>query len=236
LNYITLPHGAIENLLARREWIYMSERVEVMLAKLSVEQLYSVFNFQHHIQCATQLFEFLGKKNKKVAVVYGNKAQGKSQFLFFVFKLLQEMGEKAIYLDKTMLSLKSNNKINASSANFCGHLWKESFQSDGPVQCSLDNFYADATPEMFGLFFFALREYAETSKIPVWVIVDEVASFESFPIDLPSDQDIGPLKWIVTGSAGIGTWVTNLHLERYVFDLPLFTKSALNLQSIFAHH
>jgi hypothetical protein len=29
---------------------------------------------------------------------------------------------------------------------------------------------------------------------------------------------------IVTGSAGIGSWVAKRHLEMYVFDLPLYTK------------
>ena len=29
--------------------------------------------------------------------------------------------------------------------------------------------------------------------------------------------------WIVTGSAGIGSWVSKKHLEKLVFDFPRFT-------------
>ena len=48
--------------------------------------------------------------------------------------------------------------------------------------------------------------------------------FENFPIDLPEEQNRGPFNWIVTGSAGIGSWVSKKHLEMLVFDLPPFTK------------
>jgi hypothetical protein len=42
---------------------------------------------------ASRLFDFLS-----ASVVFGHKSQGKSQFLFFVFKLLQAMGEKVKYV------------------------------------------------------------------------------------------------------------------------------------------
>jgi hypothetical protein len=45
-----------------------------------------------------------------------------------------------------------------------------------------------------------------------------------FPIELRKEQDVGPFNWIITGSAGIGTWVAKKHLVQYVFDLPLFAK------------
>ena len=48
--------------------------------------------------------------------------------------------------------------------------------------------------------------------------------FENFKIDLPEEQALGPFKWIVTGSAGIGSWVAKRNLGKLVFDLPLFTK------------
>jgi hypothetical protein len=47
--------------------------------------------------------------------------------------------------------------------------------------------------------------------------------FENFPIRLPEEQDLGPFHWIVTGIAGIGSWVAKKHLGRLVFDWPLFT-------------
>jgi hypothetical protein len=58
----------------------------------------------------------------------------------------------------------------------------------------------------------------------VWIIVDEVVLFENFPIDLPEEQDLGSFNWIVTDSAGIGSWDAKKHLEKLVFDLPLFIK------------
>jgi len=98
-NAIQVPDGSVQLLLDQKEWIYRSERVEELLKKLNQEQLYSVFNSQHHIQSACHLFEFL--KNQGSCLVYGHKVQGKTQFLFFVFKLLQAMGEKVLFLDKT---------------------------------------------------------------------------------------------------------------------------------------
>jgi hypothetical protein len=47
-----------------------------------------------------------------------------------------------------------------------------------------------------------------------------------------AEQDLGPFKWIVTGSTGIGTWVAKRHLKKLVFDLPLFSKKEC---SDFAH-
>ncbi len=48
---------------------------------------------------------------------------------------------------------------------------------------------------------------------------------EGFPIKLPEEQDLGCFKWIVTGSAGISSWVARRHLNKFVFDLPLFSKT-----------
>ena len=65
----------------------------------------------------------------------------------------------------------------------------------------------------------ALRNFTRSSRKPVWIIVDKVDSFQDFPICLPKDKDIGPFKWIMAGSAGIGTWVAQNSLENFVFDL-----------------
>jgi len=90
------PQGSVQLLLAQRQWIYPSIRVNHLLKKLKGEEdLHSIFNAQHHIQSALCLFKFL--KNESTCVFYGHKAQGKTQFLFFVFKLLQAMGEKALF-------------------------------------------------------------------------------------------------------------------------------------------
>jgi len=224
-NGIQAPEGSVQQLLDQRKWIYPSKRVEKMLEKLNEGQLYSVFNTQHHLQSSTQLFQFLTSKRKKVSVVYGHKAQGKTQFLFFLFKLLQAMREKVLFLDKTILPLQSDQLVYINKATFCGKLWKDDFlQIEGAVKDSLEKFYEDGLSMSFGKFFKALMEYTVSSGTRIWIIVDEVVLFENFPIDLPEEQDLGPLNWIVTGSAGIGSWVAKKHLEKLVFDLPLFTK------------
>ena len=224
-NDIDVPQGAVQCLLDQRDWIYKTtERIETLLEELSEEQLYSVFNYQHHLYSSAKLFEFLSRKRKKVSVVYGHKAQGKTQFLFFVFKLLQAMGEKVLFLDKTIMPLDEDDDIDIDSAKFCGHLWKDSFlQMNGSVKTSLNKFYEDGRPESFGKFIKALRQNVRNNGTRIWIIVDEVVLFEKFPISLPEEQDLGPFNWIVTGSAGIGSWVAKRHLEKLVFDLPLFT-------------
>ena len=65
----------------------------------------------------------------------------------------------------------------------------------------------------------------KNSEKRVWVIIDEVVLFQRFPIDLPEEQNMGPFNWIITGSAGIGSWVAKRHLEKLVYDLPIFTKA-----------
>ncbi len=104
-----------------------------MLEKISKEQLYSVFNSHHHIDSASHLFNFI--KYYDSCVVYGHKCQGKAQFLFFVFKLLQAVGEKILFLDRTMLPSDFNNLVNIYSESFCGNLWRDTFcQLNGEVK------------------------------------------------------------------------------------------------------
>jgi hypothetical protein len=88
--------------------MYRSKRIQDLLKKLSKEQLYSVFNSHHHIDSASRLFNFI--KDYDSCVVYGHKCQGKTQFLFFVFKLLQAVGEKVLFLDRTALPDLSQSK------------------------------------------------------------------------------------------------------------------------------
>jgi len=120
--------------------------------------------------------------------------------------------------------LKCDGEVEVDSSKFCGNLWKESFQIEGIVKNTLDKFYEDGLPQSFGKFFKALRQYTRKSGTRVWIIVDDVVLFENFPIDLPEEQGRGPFNWIVTGSAGIYSWVSKKHLEKLVFHLPLFTK------------
>eukprot|EP00475_Leptophrys_vorax_P016989 TRINITY_DN2349_c0_g1_i4.p1 TRINITY_DN2349_c0_g1~~TRINITY_DN2349_c0_g1_i4.p1 ORF type:complete len:645 (+),score=153.34 TRINITY_DN2349_c0_g1_i4:80-2014(+) len=224
-NGIQVHDGVVQGLLDQRQWIYPSERVEKMMEKLNEAQLYSVFNSQHHLQSSALLFTFLASMRKKVSVVYGHKAQGKTQFLFFLFKLLQAMGEKVLFLDKSIMPSKRSGKIDVTNSKFCGHLWRDDFLRIGvSVKDTLDLLFRDADPKSFGEFLDSLVFSTRQTGTRIWIIVDEVVLFENFPIDLPEEQDLGPFNWIVTGSAGIGSWVAKKHLEKLVFDLPLFTK------------
>ena len=224
-NGINVPEGAVQRLLDGRQWIYRSERVKDLLTRITEDQLYSIFSAEHHISSAAGLFEFLN--GRRCAVVYGHKVQGKTQFLFFVFKLLQAMGEKVLYLDRTILPAESN-KIEIDSDMFCGNFWKDSLQIEGSAKTALNKFYADARLKSFQDFFFQLRKYArgtqspQSSKTRIWIIIDDVVLFENL-ITLPEEQSHGPFNWVVTGSAGMGTWVGKQHLGREVFDLPLYT-------------
>ena len=158
-NGIKVPEGAVQRLLEQRQWIYRTQRVENLLNKLTEDQLYSVFSAEHHMSSAARLFEFL--KRRRCSVVYGHKAQGKTQFLFFVFKLLQAVGEKVMFLDRTMLPFESAGEINTFSPKFCGRLWRDSFQIEGEVGNALNKFYDDALLKSFGKFILALDKYAE---------------------------------------------------------------------------
>lgn len=224
-NGVQVSDGAVQRLLDRRKWIYHSERVDDLLQRLDQEQLYSLFNYRHHLRSAAQLFQFLASMRKKVSVVYGHKAQGKTQFLFFLFRLLQAMGERVLFLDRTIMPLEEDGSVDISDEKFCGHLWSDDFSPiGGEVKKCLESFFADALPATFGRFLAALRKHTRRPGDRIWIVIDEVVLFEKFLIRLPEEQDLGPFNWIVTGSAGIGSWVGKRHLEKRVFDLPLFTK------------
>ena len=88
----------------------------------------------------------------------------------------------------------------------------------------MKKFYGDALLGSFGKFFLALFKYAERHpETRFWIIIDEVVVFERL-IRLPEEQALGLFKWIVAGSAGIGSWVAERHLGKLVFDLPRFTQ------------
>jgi hypothetical protein len=184
-NGIHVPHGAIQQMLDQKEWIYPSERVGAILEKLDRDQLYSVFNYQHHIQASTDLFQFLAGKRKKVTVVYGHKAQGKTQFIFFVFKLYQALGKKVMFLDRTIMPSEANKKISITSEKFCGKYWRDDFlkMEDNTVKECLTQFFQDGLPTSFGELTAALCQYTDGSekRERVWIIVDEVLMFDNFP-------------------------------------------------------
>jgi hypothetical protein len=95
-----------------------------------------------------------------------------------------------------------------------------------PSECmeALGTFLRTRAPEDFGLFTDDLYNYANGNH-RIWLIVDDVVEFSDklFPLDLPEEQTQSPFHWIVTGSAGIGSWVAKRHLDKFIFHLPLFS-------------
>eukprot|EP00978_Attheya_sp_CCMP212_P024948 scaffold79290_cov41-Attheya_sp.AAC.4 len=68
--------------------------------ELPFDKVDRFFNVEHHILAATSFFRMyhaFGKRTR--AVVFGHKNQGKTQFLFFLIKMLQALGEGVVYLD-----------------------------------------------------------------------------------------------------------------------------------------
>jgi hypothetical protein len=54
---INVPNGSIQQLLDKQEWIYPSKRVEDLREVLSNQQLYSVFDYQHHLRSTLRLIQ-----------------------------------------------------------------------------------------------------------------------------------------------------------------------------------
>ena len=218
---ITASDDALYTLKTKKSWIRLSKRVETMLKKITMDELYETFNFEHHKDAAGRLLSQFLFDN--VAVVYGHKAQGKSQFLFFMFRLLQELGETVVYLDSSILPDDELCDIGMEVVD----TWKENlllkFSDSHEVSIALKNLIKQPSKHSFGQFLGNLKKFSSSGN-RVWVIVDEVVQFSNFPITLPEEQKKSPFNWIVTGSAGIGTWVAKRHLRKYVFDLPLWSK------------
>jgi hypothetical protein len=100
---IKVPSNGLEQLKAKKEWIHDTSHVQKMAKRLSMEKLYTVFNFEHHVASAFKLFHSFDSE-ETTAVVYGHISTKESlSFLFFLVKLLQELGEVVIYLDKSIL-------------------------------------------------------------------------------------------------------------------------------------
>ena len=96
----------------------------------------------------------------------------------------------------------------------------------------LDEFLSAEQHSLFNFraFMYQLKIFARSKR--VWVIIDEIVALylgkervDMFP--LPEEQDKNKIHFIVTGSAGIGSWVVDRHLQKFVYDLPLFTKGEM---------
>ena len=129
-----------------------------------------------------------------------------------------------IFLDKTILPDEETGEISCEVVDMWKDNLSKNLDSSHELFISLETLLEKQTAKYFGIFLKYLKKFA-VSEHRVWIIVDEVVEFSKFPITLPDEQTRTPFKWIVTGSAGIGSWVAKRHLTRYVFDLPLWSKN-----------
>jgi hypothetical protein len=87
----------------------------------------------------------------------------------------------------------------------------------------------ESRPTLLNLKYFMLQMQHVATKVPVWVLVDDVTNLD-FTLDeipfmeFPDENTHTPFHFIVTGREGIGTWVSKRDLAKWAFDLPLFNK------------
>jgi hypothetical protein len=79
---IKVPSNGLEQLKARKEWIRDTSHVQKMAKRLSMETLYTVFNFEHHVASAFKLFHSFDSE-ETTAVVYGHINTKESLSFYF---------------------------------------------------------------------------------------------------------------------------------------------------------
>jgi polynucleotide 5'-kinase involved in rRNA processing len=91
----------IKELIANpAELVKPTTRMRVIYDETNEVEMLGIFNVHHHMVAATDFFNtFYSFKRQTRAVIFGHKNQGKTQFLFFLVKLLQALGEGVVYLD-----------------------------------------------------------------------------------------------------------------------------------------
>ena len=204
--------------------------------------------FEHLSPKGGLLGSVVRRREPKCAVVFGHKQQGKSQFLYFLAVLLQKLGEGVVYLDKSI----AGGVMKLHKAECCFHVWKTNLEtflekvsdqvagtSDvakyaNAALASLTTFAKNGTHDKFAKFHEDLdmcisevRQLSHSPPVRLWMIIDEASSDEMRPflIDLPEEQAESTFRYILTGSVGISHLVAERHLQNFVWDLPLFTRS-----------
>jgi hypothetical protein len=190
-----------------------------------------VFIMDHHVTAATAFFVKY-KTFETRAVAFGHKHQGKTQFLFFITKLLQALGEGVVYLDKSIAPEVDGDEAKVYVTDFCPHMWQTELttflggkEGAAAVVGALEQFAEDGLPMSFKKFHDKLSRLIVATGTRVWLIVDEAASEELVPFRfvLPEEQKKDIFHSIITGSVGIASLVSNRHLDKWTWDLPLFS-------------
>ena len=212
--------SGLERLHKSGLWVRFTERIEelVSVSRIEASQLLS---YGHHVQGILPLFQQHFSHQKHLSVIFGHKRQGKSQFLYFVSCFLKAIGETVVYLDHTVLP--DEDGIIVIRDDFCGHLWKDDILLISSLSDSCQTFFDFPEAIKFRNFFRNLDKYSSGGN-RVWVLIDEVVRFVKLGIALPEEKKRSSFNYIITGSAGIGTFVSTRHIEKFVFDLPLFSR------------
>ena len=122
--------AAVERLREKKEWVKPTKRITSLHTLLRKGSVYDTFDLDHHVNAAKGLFKKFFLDAADVSVLFGHKNQGKSQFLFFLFRLLQELGEYVVYLDKTIVPAEIENGtyvMDSEDPDYCVKYWMKSF-------------------------------------------------------------------------------------------------------------
>jgi hypothetical protein len=232
---------AIAELIANpAELVKPTTRVNAIVKKVNEGKFENIFNIHHHMVAATNFFDIFSHFDETRAVIFGHKNQGKTQFLFFLVKLLQALGEGVVYLDLDIsppaeigaavtaewLHEESENAV--ENLNVWGKQFTAFLQNKGEeatdVQTKLEAFSNSPTPMAFKLFIKTLTTFTKDNGGRVWMMADEAAKYDTrFRIPWPQEQKADVFHFVFTGSKGIASFVTNRSLHKWVWDLPVFS-------------
>ncbi|CAK4723230.1 unnamed protein product, partial [Aphanomyces euteiches] len=205
-----------------------------------IKKAEEVLSMDHHIKAATSFFStFHEFQEDTCGIVFGQKQQGKSQFLFFLAKLLIALREGVVYLDQTIAPGKGDIAAQVIDPNCCLFVWKSKFedylaqhaspssketQLHDTIVEALAQYPQDGHPDTFRTFRSNLHQLCLLRKLRVWMIVDDATSdaLQNFPIVWPKEQYLTAFHFVLTGSVGLAKFVTERYLERQSWDLPLF--------------
>jgi hypothetical protein len=204
-----------------------------------IDALVASFDVEHQIQTATAFFQHFHHR----AVIFGHKFQGKTQFLFFLAKLLQELGEGVLFLDPSIAPPDNFDETKVEDQFCCLHEWKTQLneflnkhaehhqEAVDKATKALEEFAKGGQPKCFAAFWTALEKFKGATGARIWMLIDEAPNDafvpvakggRGFPVVLPEEQVRSEFHFVVTGSSGMAQFVADRNLKNWVWDLPLF--------------
>ncbi|KAF0709601.1 Aste57867_5826 [Aphanomyces stellatus] len=195
-------------------------------------------SMDHQVAAATSFFTtFRSFGRDTCAVVFGHNQQGKTQLLYFAAKLLIGLGEGVVYLDQSIAPVEGMGAATVIDEDCCINLWQPALETfltrqGGKYQQVID----------------ALRAFGGTSNSDSsrdqlgnprdFMVLNGELHHKStkFPVSWPEEQNLTAFHCVLMGSVGMATFVAKRHLDKQVWDLPLFDRQetailALRLQA-----